>query len=46
MTAARRKVLDAVTDMPRSAAEIARLAGVSPSVVKGLADAGMLRREK
>lgn len=46
LTAARRKVMDAVTDMPRTAAEIARLAGVSPSVVKGLADAGMLRREK
>lgn len=46
MTPARKKVLEAVTEVPKTAAEIARLAGVSPSVVKGLADAGMLRREK
>ena len=41
MTPARKKVLEAVTEVPKTAAEIARLAGVSPSVVKGLADAGI-----
>lgn len=44
MTEARRKVLAAVSDVPRSAAEIARRAGVSAGVVTGLADAGLLSR--
>lgn len=46
MTAARKKVLDIVTDTPETAAEIARLAGVSASVVAGLAEAGALSRQK
>lgn len=44
MTAARRRVLAAVSDVPASAAEIARRAGVSAGVVAGLAEAGLLGR--
>ncbi len=46
LTPARQKVLAVVTDVARTASEIARQAGVSTSVVKGLADAGFLRAEK
>ena len=46
MTAARKKILDIVTDTPETATEIARLAGVSSSVVNGLAAAGALARQK
>lgn len=46
MTAARRKVLDVLTQTPQTAAEIARLAGVSASVVAGLAQQGALTSEK
>lgn len=46
MTAARRKVLDVLTRTPQTAAEIARLAGVSVSVVAGLARQGALTPEK
>lgn len=46
MTAARRKVLDVLTQTPQAAAEIARLAGVSASVVAGLAQQGALTPEK
>lgn len=46
MTAARRKVLDVLTQTPQTAAEIARLAGVSASVVAGLAQQGALTPEK
>ena len=43
MTPAREKVLDAARDIgPASAADLARAAGVSASVVKGLVDAGSL----
>ena len=43
MTAARGRVLDVLIDGPaRPAAEIARLAGVSPGVVQGLVKAGTL----
>ncbi|MHA7898286.1 MAG: primosomal protein N' [Henriciella sp.] len=43
MTSAREKVLQAALDAgPASAAELARLAGVSASVVKGLSEAGSL----
>ncbi len=42
LTPARRAVLDAAEDGPASAAELARRAGVSSSVVKGLAEAGAL----
>jgi primosomal protein N' (replication factor Y) len=42
MTPARKAILDAVEDGPASAAELARRAGVSSSVVKGLAEAGAL----
>ncbi|MEM7639972.1 MAG: primosomal protein N' [Pseudomonadota bacterium] len=43
MTAAREKVLDAATKLgPASAADLARAAGVSASVIKGLAEAGSL----
>ncbi|MDD9877428.1 MAG: primosomal protein N' [Magnetovibrio sp.] len=44
MTAARARVLAAAADgPPRGAADLAREAGVSPGVVKGLAEAGGLR---
>src|SRR5690606_4612948 len=44
ITPARRRVLDALTDdRPRPAAEIARATGVSASVVRGMAEAGLLR---
>lgn len=46
MTAARQKVLDVLTDAPQTAAEIARAAGVTPSVVTGLARGGALKSEK
>lgn len=46
MTAARKKVLDVMTDTPETAAEIARLAGVSAGVVTGLEAAGVLSRQK
>ncbi|MEL7032717.1 MAG: primosomal protein N' [Pseudomonadota bacterium] len=43
MTAAREKVLEAATRIgPASAADLAREAGVSSSVIKGLAEAGSL----
>ncbi|XBQ17429.1 MAG: primosomal protein N' [Oceanicaulis sp.] len=45
LTPARRAVLDAAEDGPASAAELARRAGVSSSVVKGLAEAGALEAE-
>lgn len=45
MTPARQAVLDAATQEPASGAELARRAGVSAGVVKGLADAGALRAE-
>jgi primosomal protein N' (replication factor Y) len=46
ITAAREKVLAAVGNMPPSSAtELARAAGVSSSVVKGLAEAGSLRAD-
>lgn len=46
MTPAREKVLQAVAEIgPASAAELARTAGVSSSVVKGLVDAGSLSAE-
>ena len=46
MTPAREKVLRAVAEIgPASAAELARTAGVSSSVVKGLVDAGSLSAE-
>ncbi|MHA1569251.1 MAG: replication restart helicase PriA, partial [Alphaproteobacteria bacterium] len=45
MTGARRRVLAVLADgPPRPGPELAREAGVSPSVVKGLADAGLLAR--
>jgi len=44
LTGPRRRVLDVLADgPPRPATELAREAGVSPSVVSGLADAGALR---
>jgi primosomal protein N' (replication factor Y) len=44
LTAARRRVLDALAGgPPRAGTELAREAGVSPSVVTGLARAGLLR---
>jgi len=44
MTAARERVLSALSATePRSAAALARSAGVSPAVVRGMADAGLLR---
>ena len=46
MTPARKKVWDAITDTPETAAEIARRAGVSSGVVTGLAEAGALVRKK
>ncbi|MBR1776973.1 MAG: primosomal protein N' [Alphaproteobacteria bacterium] len=46
MTPARKKVLEYVTDMPETAAEIARQTGVSSGVVTGLAEAGALARQK
>ena len=46
LTPARRAVLDQAEDGPGSAAELARRAGVSSSVVKGLAVAGGLRAEE
>lgn len=46
LTPARRAVLDAVEQGPASAAELGRRAGVSASVVKGLAEAGALRAEE
>jgi len=46
LTPARRAVLDAVQQGPASAAELGRRAGVSASVVKGLAEAGALRAEE
>lgn len=45
LTPARRAVLEAAQQGAASAAELARRAGVSPSVVKGLAEAGALRAE-
>ena len=46
MTPAREKVLTAISETgPASAADLARAAGVSSSVVKGLADAGSLRAD-
>ena len=42
LTPARRAVLEAAEDGPASAAELAKRAGVSSSVVKGLAEAGAL----
>ncbi|MEL6209267.1 MAG: DEAD/DEAH box helicase, partial [Pseudomonadota bacterium] len=46
MTPAREKVLEAARETgPVSAAELARAAGVSSSVVKGLVEAGSLRAE-
>lgn len=46
MTPARQKVLDAAIDTePASATDLARAAGVSASVVKGLAEAGSLAAE-
>jgi primosomal protein N' (replication factor Y) len=43
MTAARERVLAALSGTePKSAAALARLAGVSPAVVRGMADAGLL----
>lgn len=45
MTAARRRVLDALNPgPPRSAADIAREAGVGPGVIAGLAKAGALEK--
>ncbi|QNL20142.1 primosomal protein N' [Hyphobacterium sp. CCMP332] len=45
MTEARTRVIEAVTEYgPNSAAELARLAGVTPGVVSGLAKAGGLVR--
>lgn len=46
MTPARKKVLEYVSATPETAAEIARQAGVSASVVTGLAQAGALLRQK
>ncbi len=44
MTESRRKVLASLADgPPRSAAEIGRAAGVSASVVRGMADIGLLK---
>ncbi len=44
MTAARRKVLDFLTDAPAlTKSELSELAGVSPSVIDGLAKQGALR---
>lgn len=44
MTEARRRVLDIAREgPPLSAADLAREAGVSPGVVKGLAEAGLIR---
>lgn len=40
ITPARKKVLEVLTDQPRTATEIARQAGVSASVVHGLFEAG------
>jgi primosomal protein N' (replication factor Y) len=43
LTPARRRVLEVLADgPPRSAAELAREAGVGPSVIKGLAGAGLI----
>ncbi|RDD62924.1 primosomal protein N' [Ferruginivarius sediminum] len=45
LTPARRRVLSVLADgPPRPAAELAREAGVSAGVIKGLADAGVLER--
>ncbi|MGP1275158.1 MAG: primosomal protein N' [Caulobacterales bacterium] len=46
MTPARQAVLDAAAQEAASGAELARRAGVSAGVVKGLADAGALRAEE
>lgn len=47
MTPAREKVLDAARDLgAASAAELAKAAGVSSSVIKGLVEAGSLSAEK
>ena len=44
ITAARERVLSTATSLePKSAATLARIAGVSPTVVRGMADAGLLR---
>lgn len=44
MTPARQRVLDVARDgPPRLPADLAREAGVTPSVVKGLAEAGALK---
>ncbi len=43
MTPARKAILEAAEQGPASAAELAKRAGVSSSVVKGLAEAGALR---
>jgi len=43
LTDARRRVIEALTQtQPRSTAELARVAGVSNGVVRGMADAGLL----
>lgn len=46
LTQARQKALSVITNVPQTIAEIARLAKVSSSVVKGLAETGFLQREK
>ncbi len=46
LTEARTRVLEAAAAEPLTAAELARRAGVSPGVVKGLADAGALLAEE
>lgn len=44
MTAARKRVLSSLSaGEPKSAAALARVAGVSPTVVRGMADIGLLR---
>jgi len=44
LTPARRRVLATIAEgPPRAAAELARAAGVTPGVVRGMADAGLLR---
>lgn len=46
LTPARKKVLDAASDsIPLTRADIARIAGVSPAVVKGAEDAGLLSKK-
>lgn len=43
LTPARRKVLDALGNAPRTTAELATIADVGPSVVRGLANVGLIR---